>query len=101
MKKITKRWIFALGMIIGVVLSVVTVVAGSVSVFSTPLWQKVLLFPGFLAGLLFYKYCNSWLPGAEDAALFIGILSVGVSYGFVAMGLWRWVRWVNRSSTTK
>ena len=99
MTKMTNRRVFALGAVIGIVLSGSMVFTGSVEIFFPPLWQQVLFYPGFLVGGLFYRFCSNWFPGAENAALYIGMLAVSVSYGFAAMGLWHLFRWFNRSST--
>jgi hypothetical protein len=96
--KMTNRRAFTLGAIIGIVFSGTVVITGSLEFFP-PLWQEVLLYPGFLVGSLFYRFCSNWFPVAEQAAGYIGLLAVWVSYGFASMGLWHLFRWFNRSST--
>jgi len=88
MIKMTRSRAFFLGGIIGIIFSATTV-----EILFPPLWQKVLFFPGFVVGGLFYR----WFPEALNLAIYLGILTVGVSYGLVALGIWLIFRNFNHS----
>lgn len=79
---ITTRKAFGLGAVVGVGTALVVVFADAVKIFNTPLWQQVLLFPGFAAGAIFYR-----LTSADDAAVWVGVVAMGMGYGLVAVVL--------------
>lgn len=83
MMKMTNRRAFTLGLILGIV-SIPIYFIWVLDIFDTaplPLWQEVLYFPALLVIRLF--------PFSEIPLCICIFLAMSVSYGFVAMGLWR------------
>src|SRR5262245_44196146 len=81
---------FLLGFLFGVVLSLAVILSGTVDVWgSTPLWQTILLFPGFFVGNGFDDCCGNWFHGdwRLEAAVVVGISAVGLWYGALACGI--------------
>jgi hypothetical protein len=95
MRSSSVRRTFALGAGIGVALSAGLVLTGRLDVFFTPLWQKVVFFPGFVAGWTVYDSCGGVLrafPRAREWCqqygwMLAGIAAVGLAYGLVAVGI--------------
>jgi len=86
----TSNWrLFTIGSMIGWAASALVVATDSVDMFSIPAWQPVLFYPGVLAGTTFYSCCRNWFSAAWEynAAVGVGVLVVGLSYGVVALGV--------------
>jgi hypothetical protein len=86
--------VFMFGSIVGWAFVAVMVLTEWVNILEPPLWQRVLLYPGFVAGETLFEYCGSGLPGwwgGEWPPILVGILVVGLSYGVIALGSWRLV----------
>ncbi len=94
----TKLRAFALGSSVGAVLSIAIFTSGMLNIWITPLWQEVLFLPGFVSGFAFYDCCDSWFSGymGDYPVLVVGIITVSITYGIVAVGLLAVVRLVLR-----
>lgn len=90
MKSMTLRRAFITGAIGGMSASVILITSGFLEVFFTPRWQELLFYPGLVAGWAFYNCCRGWFAAsidAENVAMILGVLTVGLYYGLVAMAL--------------
>lgn len=86
------RRAFLVGAGIGVLLSAAVILTGTLRLMWTPLWQQILLFPGFVVGGALYDTCARVLPQArswceEDGVLLAGSAAVGAAYGLAAVGI--------------
>lgn len=79
----TSRKAFAIGSSIGLVFAAAVVLSGALDVFLTPLWQEILLYPGFVAGRRFYYLTEGSI--AQGATVWVGVLAVGAAYGGLAV----------------
>jgi hypothetical protein len=97
------RKTFLLGVGIGLVVPTGMALTGTLDVFFTPLWQKIVFFPGFVAGDMLYRRCGAALPMSqgwceEYGTLLVGIAAVGLTYGLVAIGIRTLLQRFNRST---
>ena len=75
----------------------------TLNIIFTPLWQKIVFFPGFVIGEVLYRRCGSAFPDSQDwceeyGTLLIGIAAVGLSYGLLAVGIRSLMLRSNRSA---
>jgi hypothetical protein len=81
---------FAIGFTIGVAVSAIALFSGTISLWrKAPLWQTLLLFPGFHVGFGFDRCCGNWFSGDSrvGAAVLAGVTAVGLWYGLVMCAL--------------
>lgn len=92
MRSITMRRAFIAGAMGGILASVIVIASGFLDVFFAPRWQQLLFYPGFVSGWAFYNCCSGWFSHAEGVATILGVFTVGLYYGLVAMMLFGLVR---------
>jgi hypothetical protein len=82
---------FATGAISGLVASIAMIATDTLNVIFTPLWQRVLFYPGFVVGGSLWDCCERWFDGTWAEGY--GVLAVALSYGLIALAGHRvWVR---------
>ncbi len=72
---------FVLGAFIGCIAVVVYLACGGDTFLFVPGWAQVAFYPGFFVGYSTYRLVG------ESAAVYVGALAVGLSYGVVALGI--------------
>lgn len=90
MRSMTMRRAFIAGAIGGVSASVAVIASGFLEVFLPPRWQQLFFYPGFVSGWAFYNCCSGWFASysqAQNVAIALGVITVGLFYGLLAMTL--------------